>query len=58
MPYYRRKKDSDTWHWCRNCEDDPKENYVEEWHPDKERPTTGELDDECLAKEKKNDCQT
>lgn len=58
MPYYRRKKDSDTWHWCTNCDDYPQSDYVQEWHPNGERPKTGELDNQCLAKEKAGNCRT
>ena len=27
MAEYRKKKGKDTWHWCRNCEKDPKSDY-------------------------------
>jgi hypothetical protein len=27
MAEYRRKRGSDTWHWCRNCTNDPKTDY-------------------------------
>ena len=56
MPYYRKRKGSDTWHWCRNCSNDPKTDYDQEWHSGQERPKTGELDNECRTKEKANDC--
>ena len=39
MPTYRRKKNRDTWHWCRNCSNWPKSNYVER----STKPTSGEL---------------
>jgi hypothetical protein len=58
MPYYRKKRNSDTWHWCKNCEDYPTTDYVEEWHSGTERPKSGELDNECLAKERRGDCRT
>ena len=52
---YRRRKDSDTWHWCTNCSKWPKENY-EVWIGEG-RPPYGELDNECKAKEKNGECQ-
>lgn len=58
MPTYRRRKDSDTWHWCRNCTNDPKSDYVEVTKTGKERPSDGELDNQCLAKEKDGTCTT
>jgi hypothetical protein len=54
MPTYRRKKDSDTWHWCRNCSNWPTSDYVDEYKVD--RPTSGELCDECKGKEKAGTC--
>ena len=29
MTIYRRKKDIDTWHWCKNCSDWPTSDYKE-----------------------------
>lgn len=52
MPEYRRKKGSDTWHWCRNCSNWPKWDYDSQ----SSKPTSGELDNECKAKEKAGDC--
>ena len=49
---YRRRRDSDTWHWCSNCSQWPTINFVEQ----QARPTTGELDNECRAKERDNRC--
>lgn len=54
MTKYRKKKGSDTWHWCTNCSNWPKYDY-DEREFDK-RPTSGELCDQCLAKEKDNKC--
>ncbi|MCK4334517.1 hypothetical protein KAX06_07025 [candidate division WOR-3 bacterium] len=48
-----RKKDSDTWHWCKNCSNYPTGSDVVK--SDK-KPTYGELDNECKAKEKAGDC--
>ena len=59
MPEYRKKKDGkDTWHWCKNCSNWPTSNYESEWHSGTERPKTGELDNECKAKEKDGKCTT
>lgn len=55
MTIYRRKKDSDTWHWCKNCSNWPTSEYVEVTVSG--RPTSGELDNECLAKEKAGNCR-
>ena len=49
---YRRGKSSDTWHFCRNCSNWPTSDYVEQ----QTRPTTGEFDNECLAKQQANTC--
>jgi len=51
MPTYRRIKGHDTWHWCTNCRDWPTSNYDEVTLPDDKRPASGELDNECKAKE-------
>lgn len=54
MPEYRKKKDSDVWHWCTNCSKWPTDNYVSR----DTKPTTGELDEECKSKEKKGTCRS
>jgi hypothetical protein len=51
---YRKLKDKDTWHWCKNCSNWPDSNYETKWSDT--RPTTGELCDQCKGKEKNNDC--
>ena len=51
---YRRKKTSDTWHWCTNCSEWPTSDYVEQ----SEKPTTGELDNQCKAKEQAGNCSS
>lgn len=60
MVVYRKRKDSDTWHWCTNCSNWPKdwEKYDEIELPKGERPEDGELDNQCLAKEDDNNCDT
>ena len=49
---YRKKTNSDTWHWCRNCSNWPTSRYTER-HT---KPTGGELCDECKAKDKDRNC--
>lgn len=56
---YRRKKDGDTWHWCKNCSNYPNNpDDVTVTKAGKERPSYGELDNECRAKEKAGTCET
>lgn len=50
---YRRRRGSDTWHWCRNCSNWPTSNYDEQHH----KPTSGEMCNECKAKDKAGTCQ-
>ena len=52
MVEYRKKKGSDTWHWCTNCSNWPTSNYDRR----KTKPTTGELDNECKSKDDENRC--
>ena len=49
---YRRKNGSDTWHFCANCSKWPTSDYVER----DTKPTTGELDNECMAKDNNGTC--
>lgn len=52
MAKYRKKRDSDTWHWCRNCSNDPTSDYTEtEKRPD------SDLCNECKGKEKDGTCR-
>ena len=51
MAEYRRRKSSDTWHWCRNCSKWPTSNY-DSRHT---RPSY-DLCNECKAKEKEGRC--
>ena len=53
MPEYRKKKDSDTWHWCTNCNNWPTSNYDEQQN----KPTSGELCNECKSKDDAGTCQ-
>lgn len=51
---YRRRKTSDTWHWCTNCSNWPaKAESVES----ATKPSSGELCDECKAKQKAGTCR-
>ncbi len=50
---YRKRNGKDTWHWCRNCQNWPTTDYKEQ--PNK--PTTGELCNECQAKQKAGTCR-
>jgi hypothetical protein len=49
---YRKKQGSDTWHYCRNCARWPTADYDQKTN----RPTTGELCNECQAKDKAGTC--
>lgn len=50
---FRRRKGSDTWHFCTNCSNWPTTGYDEQ----ASKPTTGEFDNECLAKQGAGDCR-
>lgn len=52
---YRRSKGSDVWHWCTNCQHWPTSDYVELMTDG--RPTSGELDHQCLARERAGNCK-
>lgn len=49
---YRRRNGSDTWHFCTNCSNWPTSDYQEQ-HT---KPTSGEFDNECLAKRTTGSC--
>ncbi len=52
-PWRQRKGvQHDTWHWCRNCSNDPKSNY----DAVRTKPTSGELCNECKSKEGAGNC--
>jgi len=50
---YRKKKGKDTWHFCTNCSNWPTSDYDEKTT----KPTSGELCNECIAKEKSGTCR-
>ncbi len=54
MTTYRRKKGSDTWHWCTNCSNWPTSDYEEK---KMEGRPSGDLDNECKAKEREGKCR-
>ena len=56
MVKYRRRENSDAWHWCTNCSHWPTEKFVEIDVPEGQRPSSGELDDECRSKERAENC--
>ncbi len=50
---YRKRSWGDTWHWCSNCSNWPTSDYDER----STKPTSGELCNECKAKEATGDCR-
>ena len=50
---WRRRKGQDVWHWCRNCSNYPTGPDLEVSHT---KPTSGELDNECRAKQMSGKC--
>jgi hypothetical protein len=58
MPTYVKGPDSDTWHWCTNCSNYPTTIAKSETHSGKQRPASGELDNECLSKENNGNCSS
>ena len=49
---YRKKKGSDTWHFCSNCLNWPTSDYS----TSTTKPTSGELCNQCRSKEKAGTC--
>ena len=54
MTVYRRRRGKDVWHWCTNCSNWPEKDFfvIEREF----RPTTYELCNECLTKDKAGIC--
>lgn len=52
MDEYRRRYGSDVWHWKKKCSNYPTENFVDWFGEEGDRPSSGELCDECQAKER------
>lgn len=56
MVEYRKRKGSDTWHWCTNCSQwptGPSSNYDSRTT----KPTSGELHNECKSKQRDGNCK-
>lgn len=53
--HWRKRKPPthDTWHHCANCSNWPASNYDASYL----KPTSGEFCNECLAKQKDNNCR-
>lgn len=54
---YRRRKNSDIWHWCRNCSNWPVGRAGVDYVAWQTRPPETELDKECRAKEERGACR-
>lgn len=54
MPTYKKRKDSDTWHWCTNCSNYPRGTDVDTRD---RKPSSGELCNQCLSKDERGDCE-
>jgi len=52
MTTYRKRRGSDTWHWCKNCSLWPTSDYEER----ATKPSSDELCNQCKAKEKGGKC--
>ena len=50
---YRRRNGHDTWHFCRNCTLWPTSDYKEQ----ENKPTTGELCNQCRSKDTAGECR-
>lgn len=50
---YRRRRDSDTWHWCTNCSNWPTSSYEEQ----ATKPKDEELCNECKGKTAAGTCK-
>jgi len=53
MAEYRKRKDRDTWHWCKNCFNWPTSSYESRYS----KPSSGELCNECKAKDERGECK-
>lgn len=54
---YRRRKQSNVWHWCRNCSNWPTGKAGVDYVSWRAKPEDDELDGECLAKSERGVCQ-
>ena len=55
---YRRKAGSDTWHFCTNCSNWPTGREGVDYVTRSSKPNSGELDNECLAKQRQGICRS
>ncbi|QCQ23317.1 hypothetical protein [Desulfoglaeba alkanexedens] len=55
MAVYRRKEDSNVWHWCTNCSQYPSGSNIITRHT---QPEYGERCRECQMKEQSGDCKS
>ena len=53
MAKYRRRYESDTWHWCWNCSHWPTSDYVDR----DSKPSSGKLCNQCRAKQTVGTCE-
>jgi hypothetical protein len=54
---YVRREGSDTWHWCRNCSNYPSPGIAQSENLSSgQRPSSGELCNQCLGKERSGSC--
>jgi len=57
MSEYRRRKNRDTWHWCKNCSRWPTMDENPDVRGSKPAPGGGrDLCNECRAKTKRGEC--
>jgi hypothetical protein len=56
MPTYVKAPGSDTWHWCENCTEYPQTIGDSVTLPAGQRPSSGELDNQCRSKESVGNC--
>jgi hypothetical protein len=53
MAEYRKRRGSDTWHWCSNCENYPQSDYT----TSPSKPSSGDLCNQCKSKRDDGNCQ-
>jgi len=54
MPTYVKRKNSDTWHWCKNCSNYPSEKVIEKTR--RSKPKGAKLCPQCESKAKRGQC--
>lgn len=53
MGQYRKRRGSDTWHWCSNCNNYPTSDFT----TSPTKPSSGDLCNECKAKQASGNCR-